>query len=445
MATKTKATGRNGMHTAGIFSDVTADGPEIGTLVVIIDRAKNLPNRKTIGKQDPYCAARLGKDAKKTDTDRRGGQTPRWDQELRFAVHDSPEYYQLKISVFNDDNKTDLIGETWINLQEVVVPGGGQNDLWHNLSCKGKYAGEVRLEVTYYDTRPKQEKYCGSREPLKRQGKPPTLVERTLPYPEHSVIGGSLLRGDTSLSETAPERAPLSEGWICCKCFYEVYANIWEYSCPNCRRHQKCENCTPTYPHAPSGLSPEVSTIDSSSVLTPMKSVLGMTFEDLDPANMALIAPSRGGVQMRERAGSQGSVGSNGRMSPPTDYSPRLGGLFSRDIEGFPESIASPNTTSYDRLTIRAVGPQQSKIANDLNQSSLKTSDDSFKSVGQSIPEIDNIARNHPLYRNAKTQGDGLYHCPWEGQNDCRHKPQKLKYNYEYVEPRSTCVVPWLI
>lgn len=65
-------------HTAGIFSDMSADGPEIGTLVLVVDRAKNLPNRKTIGKQDPYCAARLGKEAKKTSTDIRGGQTPRW-------------------------------------------------------------------------------------------------------------------------------------------------------------------------------------------------------------------------------------------------------------------------------------------------------------------------------------------------------------------------------
>jgi hypothetical protein len=31
-----------------------------------------------MGKQDPYCAARLGKEAKKTKTDKRGGQTPKW-------------------------------------------------------------------------------------------------------------------------------------------------------------------------------------------------------------------------------------------------------------------------------------------------------------------------------------------------------------------------------
>jgi hypothetical protein len=78
MTTKLKASALGGMHTAGIYSDMTVDGPEIGTLVVIVDRAKNLPNRKAIGKQDPYCAARLGKEAKKTETDRRGGQTPRW-------------------------------------------------------------------------------------------------------------------------------------------------------------------------------------------------------------------------------------------------------------------------------------------------------------------------------------------------------------------------------
>ncbi|RYP78363.1 hypothetical protein DL771_000548 [Monosporascus sp. 5C6A] len=147
-----------GMHTAGIFSDMSIDGPDIGTLVVIVDRAKNLPNRKTIGKQDPYAAARLGKEAKKTTTDIRGGQTPKWDQELRFTVHDSPDYYQLKLSVFNDDKRTDLIGETWIDLRDIIVQGGGQSDQWHSLNCKGKYAGEIRIEITYYDTRPKPEK-----------------------------------------------------------------------------------------------------------------------------------------------------------------------------------------------------------------------------------------------------------------------------------------------
>ncbi|GAP84628.2 putative C2 domain-containing protein [Rosellinia necatrix] len=167
MATKSKAHNPlSGMHTAGIFSDMSIDGPEIGTLVLIVDRAKNLPNRKTIGKQDPYCAARLGKEAKKTSTDIRGGQTPKWDQELRFTVHDSPDYFQLKLSVFNDDKKTELIGETWIDLRDIIVQGGGQSDQWHGLTCRGKYAGNIRIEITYYDARPKPEKIGTALGPL---------------------------------------------------------------------------------------------------------------------------------------------------------------------------------------------------------------------------------------------------------------------------------------
>lgn len=30
--------------------------------------------------------------------------------------------------------------------------------MWQNLSCKGKYAGELRMEITYYDSRPKPER-----------------------------------------------------------------------------------------------------------------------------------------------------------------------------------------------------------------------------------------------------------------------------------------------
>ena len=87
MAVKGPKPSLNGMHTAGIYADMTVDGPEIGTLVLVVDKAKNLPNRKAMGKQDPYCAARLGKEAKKTDTDKRGGQTPKWRVELDNTIY----------------------------------------------------------------------------------------------------------------------------------------------------------------------------------------------------------------------------------------------------------------------------------------------------------------------------------------------------------------------
>lgn len=38
-----------------------------------------------------------------------------------------------------------------------MIEGGGQNDIWHGLQYKGKYSGDIRIELTYYDTRPKSE------------------------------------------------------------------------------------------------------------------------------------------------------------------------------------------------------------------------------------------------------------------------------------------------
>jgi hypothetical protein len=80
------------------------------------------------------------------------------DTELRFTVHDSSDYYNIKLSVFSEDKKTELIGEAFVDLTAVIIPGGGKNDVWQGLTCKGKYAGEIRLEFTYYDSRPKPDR-----------------------------------------------------------------------------------------------------------------------------------------------------------------------------------------------------------------------------------------------------------------------------------------------
>ncbi|RMZ30623.1 hypothetical protein D0859_05277 [Hortaea werneckii] len=188
-------------HTAGIFADMSVDGPEIGTLVLICDRARNLPNRRTMGKQSAYCAARLGKEAKKTETDKRADIDAR-DQELRYTVHDSPDYYALKISIFSEDKKTDLIGEALINLKDVIVPGGGKNDMWQGLHCKGKYAGEIRIELTYYDTRPKPDGNAAAEGETvaPRHGK---VKRRPLPTNPHNAH----VTPDTIPEPSAPGRA----------------------------------------------------------------------------------------------------------------------------------------------------------------------------------------------------------------------------------------------
>lgn len=176
---------------------LTADGPGIGDLVVIVDRGENFQNRETVGNQNLYCVVTLDKQAKETEPYRHGGQTPIWDQGFTFIVRDSPNYYQLKVAVFNRDKTTSLTGAALIDLRGVVVPGGGQNELWCNLNCKGKYAGEIRLEITYYDHRPKKAKLGPAGNNRMEEGRAlrkPAIIRRSRP-------SGSVLK--------APAAAPV--------------------------------------------------------------------------------------------------------------------------------------------------------------------------------------------------------------------------------------------
>lgn len=127
------------------------------------------------------------------------------DQELRFTVHDSPDYYQLKLSVFTDDKKTDLIGESWIDLKGIIVPGGGQNDMWQGLTCRGKYAGEIRIEITYYDTRPRPEKPVAKQ----RQQAVTTEQDATAPMKQRTPVKRRPLPSDPVTGE-APVTPPVA-------------------------------------------------------------------------------------------------------------------------------------------------------------------------------------------------------------------------------------------
>ncbi|KAE8452542.1 hypothetical protein EG329_000445 [Mollisiaceae sp. DMI_Dod_QoI] len=127
----------------------------------------------------------------------------------------------------------------------------------------------------------------------------------------------------------------------------------------------------------------------------------------------------------------------------PLDYSPSLEGISPRYVEDFPDLVElPPYTTTGDRVMRKAPGPRPSTVARDLAAASRRqrqpgtsdVSDESLKLVGRSSMDMDNTARDHALYHNVTPQADGLYHCPWEkDQNsNCQHKPEKLKCNYEY-------------
>lgn len=74
-----------------------------------------------------------------------------------------------------------MIGESWIALDDIIVSGGGQNDLWQSLNCKGRYAGEIRIELTYYDTRPRETSH---------DSRSPSTLMKSLPEPGVERLSG---------------------------------------------------------------------------------------------------------------------------------------------------------------------------------------------------------------------------------------------------------------
>ncbi|GAA5905954.1 uncharacterized protein JCM6883_002503 [Sporobolomyces salmoneus] len=172
----------------------------LGTLIVIVLRAKNLPNRVRIGKQNPYATVTYGLHKKRTETIERGGQQPTWDAEFRFEIlKEEFENEQLeaggaahvdrkggvlpmstkdggsgvnrlekpkptvtvgdgrrilKLACWADDNRDPrLIGEGELNIEDTIRKG--KFDDWVKLERKGRYAGEVYLELTWYSNEPK--------------------------------------------------------------------------------------------------------------------------------------------------------------------------------------------------------------------------------------------------------------------------------------------------
>lgn len=133
-------------------------------------------------KQDPYATCTYLSHRKRTKTDKRGGQHPVWDDELRFEIYEhlkdvmpstsvattstggvapvkssdpalgmggNPGVKELRLAVYADDPRDpELIGEGKVELTETLKKG--EFDDWVTITNKGKYQGEIYLEMTFY-------------------------------------------------------------------------------------------------------------------------------------------------------------------------------------------------------------------------------------------------------------------------------------------------------
>ncbi|KAE9391218.1 hypothetical protein BT96DRAFT_832345 [Gymnopus androsaceus JB14] len=154
---------------------MTSTPREIGTLIVVVLTANHLPNKKYIGKQDPYCAITLNGQTRRTKAIKKGGQHPEWDEEIRFQVYEDDENLSqpdkngtppplppknnkikaikggmfMKVACYADNAwEPDLIGDGLVDLTEVITKG--ESDEWYTLVYKDRFAGKVYLEMTLY-------------------------------------------------------------------------------------------------------------------------------------------------------------------------------------------------------------------------------------------------------------------------------------------------------
>jgi neural Wiskott-Aldrich syndrome protein len=110
-------------------------------------RQRNLPNKRHLGKQAPYCTVQFNGETRRTKVIKRGGQHPEWDEEIRFTIFEEestpmedgappppppkdgrPQKVKggsfMNLSCFADDpREPDLIGDTKVDLTEVLTTG----------------------------------------------------------------------------------------------------------------------------------------------------------------------------------------------------------------------------------------------------------------------------------------------------------------------------------
>ncbi|KAI0091309.1 C2 domain-containing protein, partial [Irpex rosettiformis] len=127
---------------------------ELGTLVVVVLKARNLPDDHFY-KQDVYTKLTLQGSTKKTGVDVKGGQRPEWDEELRFTVTENATQSakKLEISCWSKESRQDtLVGKGEVDISDTLRTG--EFDDWVPLSTDKGQRGDIYLEMTWFAAGP---------------------------------------------------------------------------------------------------------------------------------------------------------------------------------------------------------------------------------------------------------------------------------------------------
>ncbi|KAF8071693.1 hypothetical protein FPV67DRAFT_1622208 [Lyophyllum atratum] len=143
---------------------------ELGTLIVVVLKARNLNDKHSFYKQDVFAQVSLNGKCflrkfwnsqftscvtKRTHVDVKGGQHPEWDAEIRFSVmkQSQDKSRKLEVACFAKEPRSDdILGKGAVDITDTLKTG--EFDDWVGLDVDGVVRGDLYLEMTFFSNTP---------------------------------------------------------------------------------------------------------------------------------------------------------------------------------------------------------------------------------------------------------------------------------------------------
>jgi C2 domain len=121
-------------------------GSLMGRTLMIRPVAAQLTHRTDfiLFKMDPFVEIAIGPNRYKTTVHKNGGKRPQWNETFTHELYGNEG--DMSVIVWDQDRrKVDLVGETKINLGQVLANGSSSN--WYELFWRGKTAGRILINL----------------------------------------------------------------------------------------------------------------------------------------------------------------------------------------------------------------------------------------------------------------------------------------------------------
>lgn len=129
-----------------MYGSQMGGAPWMGRTLMIRPVAAQLSHKTDffLFKMDPFVEIAIGAARYKTTVHKNGGKRPQWNETFTHELYGQED--DMTVIVWDQDKKkVDLVGETRINLGQVLAHGSSSN--WYELFWRGKAAGRILLNL----------------------------------------------------------------------------------------------------------------------------------------------------------------------------------------------------------------------------------------------------------------------------------------------------------